>query len=100
MRSFIIVFASLWLLGAAAHAADSSPISGQLPDTANNFHVYIFELKKNGISLRMTPKEFCSQMDYGEPVFPLQQANDETGRDDHKVIVGELNWVICRFKNK
>jgi len=99
LRLGFFLTALLLLSGTAPKAADTSPIAGQLPDTAGSSHVYLFTLKKNGISLRMSPKEFCNAMDYGDAVFPVQQANDEV-QHDGKSLRGELEWVICRFKTK
>ena len=99
MRTYAAAFA-ICLLAGAARAADSSPVVGQFPDTANNQHVYLFTLKKNGIILRVSPGEFCRGMGYGDAVFPLHQENDQIGRDDGKALKGELDWVICRFGGK
>jgi hypothetical protein len=100
MRTHVAALAMSLLLACAARAADSSPVVGQFPDTANNQHVYLFTLKKNGISLRMSPADFCSRMGYGEAVFPQQRDNDPVGREDGKTIKGELDWVICRFAGR
>lgn len=91
------------LLAATAQAADTtSPVVGQLPDTAGGFKVYLFTLKKNGYSMQMSPSDFCKLMDYGDLVGPKfgHQGNDEIARTDPtKVIPGDLEWVICRYKD-
>jgi hypothetical protein len=67
MRTFVVAIAIFGMFATAVRAADdSSPVVGQFPDTATNLHVYLFTLKKNNISLRMSPQEFCSKMDYGD----------------------------------
>jgi hypothetical protein len=103
MRAFVIAVAIFGLSATAVQAADddTSPVVGQFPDTANNYHVYLFTLKKNDISLQMNPQEFCEKMDYGDAVFPKKgRANDETDRDSGDKTAGDLEWVICRFKAK
>jgi hypothetical protein len=98
MRFFIAALAIFGLLATAVQAADdSSPIAGEFPDTASNLHVYLFTLKKNKISLPMSPQEFCTKMDYGEAV--LGDRPDEIGKDN-KVGPGALDWVICCYKGK
>ena len=82
---------------AAGAADDASPVVGSLPDTAGNLKVYLFNLKKNGIALDMSPDEFCKKMDYGDAVFGDRP--DEIDKDN-KVGPGKLNWVICRYKGK
>jgi hypothetical protein len=100
MRCLIVAIASFGLFTTAVRADDSaSPVAGKLPDTADHYHVFLFTLKKNGLSLRMRPKDFCEQMRYGEKVF-FQEEDDVEGAVDHKLIVGELDWVICRFPDK
>jgi len=98
MRHFIAALALVGMSATAALAADdSAPVVGKLPDTAGNLSVYLFTLKKNNISLSMSPQEFCSKMDYGEAV--LGNRPNEVG-EDSKVVPGKLDWVICRFKGK
>ncbi len=98
MRSFVVTLAISGMFAGAVQAADDkSPVVGQFPDTASHLHVYLFSLKGNDISLPMSPQEFCNKMDYGEPV--LWDRPNEVGKDN-KVGPGELNWVICRFKEK
>jgi hypothetical protein len=101
MRNLVVTIASSVLFAAAAQAADTSPVAGQFPDTASNRHVYLFTLKKNGISLKIDPGKFCHDMDYGEAVFS-QKEDDTEKAVDHKVktIEGDLDWVICRFNGK
>jgi hypothetical protein len=98
MRAFIIAIA-IAIVGFFATAVwaadDTSPIVGKFPDNANNFQVYLFQLKKNGISIKRTPKQFCNEMGYGEVVF----SNETEEVEDHKVVPG-IDWVICRFKNR
>jgi len=97
MRTFIVALAIFGMFATAVQAADDSPIVGKFPDTASQLSVVLFTLKKNNISLSMSPQEFCSKMDYGEAV--LGRRPDEVG-DDNKVGPGKLEWVICRFKGK
>jgi hypothetical protein len=97
MRSFIIAIAICRMFATAAQAADGgSAVAVQLPDTPNNFHVYLFTLKKNNISLARTGQEFCDDMKYGEAV--LSNRPDEI--KDGKLVPGPLDWVICRFQGK
>ena len=98
MRIFIVALAISGVLATAVQAADdSSSVAVEFPDTASSFHVYLFTLKKNKISLPMSPQEFCSKMDYGEAVSGERPG--EIGKDN-KVDPGALDWVICRFKTK
>jgi hypothetical protein len=98
MRIFIVAMAICGMFATAVQAADGvPPIVQQLPDTAANFHVYLFTLKQNKISLSMTAQEFCTRMDYGEAV--LGDRPDEIGKDS-KASPGKLEWVICKFKGK
>jgi hypothetical protein len=97
MRTFIVAVAICGMFATAVQAADgASPIVGQWPDTPANFHVYLFTLKKNNISLPMTGQEFCDNMKYGEAV----QFNRPDEIKDGKVVPGPLDWVICRFQGK
>jgi hypothetical protein len=96
MRTFVAAVASLGLFTMAVQGAENSPVAGLLPDTEDNLHVYLFQLKKNGISLQMTPEDFCKHMHYGHAVPPFYHQLDEVG-DDHKV-EKVLDWVICRFQ--
>jgi hypothetical protein len=99
MRTFIVAFASFGLFATAAQAADTSSIAEQLPDDVESNQLYLFQLKKNGISLKMSGKNFCSKLKYGDEVLE-HQANSEVSRDDQKEIPGDLEWVICRFNRK
>jgi hypothetical protein len=96
MRTFVVTIALLGLFAAEVRAADDdmSPVIGRFPDTANNQHVYLFMLKKNDISLKISPHDFCTKMGYGEAVYGEQPK--ELG-DDDKPAAGKLEWVICRF---
>jgi hypothetical protein len=94
-RALLVAFVSFGLFASEAHA-DGSSIAGQLPDTTDNLQTYLFQLKKNGISLKMKPQDFCSKMGYGNAVLGDQP--DEI--DDHKVAPGPLDWVICQFPHK
>ena len=98
MRSLVIATAVLGLFVTAVHAADdTSAIVGTFPDTEDNLKVVLFTLKENKISLSMSPQEFCVKMHYGDAVYG-ERAKD-AGKDD-KVTLGDLVWVICRFKGK
>jgi len=102
MRTVIITIAILGLFSTVATAADaqtSSPISGALPDTVNNNHVYIFQLKKNGISIKETAQDFCNKMDYGKAIFSKRD-DDIVRTDNQQRIPGDLDWVICQWKVK
>lgn len=80
-----------------ASAADSaSPIVGQFPTTMGNMQQVLFTLKKNELSLSMSAEEFCRKLDYGEAVL-WDRPNEIK---DHTIVPGNLNWVICRFKNR
>ena len=104
MRAFVVAVAIFGLLATAVQAADDdkSPVVGQFPDTASNYHVYLFTLTDNRISLEMKPQEFCNKMDYGDAVFPNdgQASGEETGKNGAKIKAGALQRVICRFKSK
>ena len=98
MRAFIIAIAISGMFATAVQAADdTSPVVGKFPDTASQLSVYLFKLKDNDISLEMSPQEFCSKLDYGEAM--LSHRSYEVG-EDKKIVPGELDWVICRFKGK
>jgi hypothetical protein len=78
MRAFFVAIAILGFIATAAKAADDSPqsasklwssIVGKLPDTEDNlYRVYLFTLKKNGISVRMNGEEFCAATIHGQAV--------------------------------
>jgi hypothetical protein len=96
-RTFIVAFISIGLFATAVQAADTSPIVGQLPDDEDSYQVYLFQLKKNGISLGMSGQQFCTMMKYGKCVCEDRE-KIEVSKDDHKEILeGDLEWVICRF---
>jgi hypothetical protein len=102
MRSFVVALAILGMFATVVKAADddssSSPVAGKLPDTSDNLSVYLFTLKKNDLSLKMSPQDFCTKMKYGEAVLGHQP--DEIGEDGKAVSPGKLDWVICRYKAK
>jgi hypothetical protein len=98
MRTFLVAIAIFGLLAVAVKAADddTAPVAGSLPDNARNHKVYLFMLKKNGLSIRKEAKDFCGDLGYGVPVY-WDRANDEKKREDNSAIQGELNWVICEY---
>jgi hypothetical protein len=99
MRAFAAAIAICGLFATIVQAADdSSPIAGQFPDTATSAHVYLFMLKKNGISMRIEPDEFCKRMDYGDWVPEFGHRALEPDKDGRTVVKGDLEWVICRFQ--
>jgi hypothetical protein len=95
MRIFVVALAMLAMSATAVRAADDSSIVEKFPDTLNDCHVNLFMLKKNGISLKDSPQEFCKKLDYGAAV--LWHQPNEVGPDDKSVVRGSLDWVICRF---
>jgi hypothetical protein len=99
MRTFVAAIAMLAMLATAVCAADdsppASPLVGKFPDTLNDCHVYLFMLKKNNITVKDGPHEFCKKMDYGDAAFWHQP--NEIGPDEKSVTRGNLDWVICRF---
>jgi hypothetical protein len=112
MRIFIVLIAILGAFTGAADADDaSSPIVGKLPDNSRSHQLYLFTLKKNGLSIRMSPQDFCGQLGYGEPIKwskdPKdnpdddkgfwERASDEYGKDGKVKATGELIWVICEI---
>ena len=99
MRGFLVTIASAGLFATAVQAADSSPVAGQLPDTPDHYHVYLFSLKKNGYSIKIRPADFCQHMQYGKAIFSHQD-DDVMSVTDQKLIMGDLDWVICRFTEK
>jgi hypothetical protein len=96
VRMLIVAIASLGLFATALHGADMSPLVGQFPDTEDNLHVYLFVLKKNGISYKKSGMEFCDTMKYGRAVLENQPKVVE----GDNAVPGELEWVICRFKGR
>ena len=90
------VVAGCRLMAAEAAAADAPQVSVQLPDTAHSVHVYLFQFKKNDISLQMEPDKFCTTMDYGTVVDGHRSQKIDGG----KVVPGDLDWVICKFPTK
>jgi hypothetical protein len=107
MRSFLVIAIMLGVLDAAAAADDNSPVAGKLPDNERSQQTYLFTLKKNGISLRMSPDQFCRDLGYGAAVARSDDPTGKTGywdqghpelKDDGKTQVpGELAWVICQY---
>jgi hypothetical protein len=103
---FIVVAAILATYTVPAAAADdaSSSFVTPLPDNGNSQQkVFLFVLKKNGLTIRMQPDDFCQALGYGEAVKPTNGQGvfwdiDEYGSDGKKP--GSLNWVICRFNVK
>ena len=89
-----VMIASLFTANAQA-ADNTSPVIGQFPQTEHDMQVYLFMLKKNDISLDMTPEEFCRTFDYGEAV----KGDRSPQIKSNSIVPGPLNWVICRFKN-
>jgi hypothetical protein len=109
MRSFVIAIAILGMFATAVHADDAAaPIVGKMPDNEKGQQAYIFLLKKNGLSIRMSASDFCHDLGYGEPIKRSddpqdgfwERANDETKDNGKTIIRGELIWVICRFPPK
>lgn len=99
MRTFVVAIATLGLFATATQAADdSSQVVGQFPDTATSAHVYLFMLKKNGISIQIDPDAFCKKMDYGDWVPEFGHRALEVDKDGKTVTKGDLEWVICRFQ--
>ena len=113
MRIFAIVIASMGLFANLTYAADDgAPFMTKLPDSEDGtyHHVYVFTLKKNGISLRMSGEAFCSTMGYGSVVeyerrgLYTEAAKDKKvvfeGRpktiEGKEIVDGDLEWVICR----
>jgi hypothetical protein len=96
MRSLAVAIAAFAWSTAAARALDTYPIGGQLPDDADSKQVYLFQLKKNGISLKLSPDDFCTTMHYGKAV----QGHGAVDLVDGKSTAGELDWVICRFERQ
>ncbi len=110
MRALLLSIAILGLFATAARADDAAAaIVGKFPDNAHNppQQVLIFFLKKNGITLRITPDEFCSQMDYGQAakyrhgdngkVQDLAEVGNPEIDENNKTLPGTLNWVVCQF---
>jgi hypothetical protein len=102
MRNIFIAATIAGLSATAVHAADdTSPVIGSWPPNTRSQQVYLFILKKNGLSIRVSPDQFCSDFGYGEAV-KSSDANqkgywdaDQTGTDGKTP--GTLNWVICQF---
>ena len=90
------IAASCAIIADGAHAADAPQVSTQLPDTTHNVHVYLFQFKKNDISLQAEPDQFCTTMDYGTAVYGHRSQKI----DGDKVVPGDLDWVICKFPTK
>ena len=96
MRTLVTAIAMFGMFAGAAEALDTYPIGGQLPDDADSKQVYLFQLKKNGIFLKLSPDDFCTTMHYGKAVHGHGSADLVDG----KSTAGELDWVICRFERK
>jgi hypothetical protein len=105
MRAFITALAGFWLFATAVQAADdTSPVFGSLPPNTRAQQVYLFMLKKNGLSIHASPDKFCGDLGYGEAVKSSdpdqkgywEQGHNET-KDDGTPIGKELVWVICQF---
>jgi hypothetical protein len=102
MRKLLIAIAMSGALSVAAQAGDDSPIAGKLPDNSRSQTSYLFMLKKNGLSLRIKPDQFCEDLGYG---VAATRKNDGKGfwqlgkdeYDEHGKLVPELEWVICQF---
>jgi hypothetical protein len=91
------IFAAEAAFTVAAEGADSaSPIVGQFPNTEGNAQQLLFMLKKNDISEPISAQDFCRKLDYGEAV--LWDRAEEI--KEQAIVPGNLNWVVCRFKNK
>jgi hypothetical protein len=124
MRSVIIAIAIAGLFATAAAADDAtSPVAGKLPDNSRSHQLFLFSLKKNGLSIRMSPQKFCRDLGYGEPIKwskDPKEVPDDVGKgsgdvkkdadddkgfweqarvvgEDGKTIERELVWVICEF---
>ena len=97
MRTFVVAIAML-AMSATVVAADDSPAAsalvGKFPDTSSECHVYLFMLKKNGISVPGSPQDFCTQLGYGKAVLSNPPTEEV---ENHKVVPGKLEWVICQF---
>ena len=106
MRALLLSIVIAGLFATAARADDAAAvIIGKFPDNTNAQQVYLFLLKKNGITVRITPDEFCGQMGYGQAARyhhgddkpeDLAEVGNKEIVDGHEV-PGTLNWVICRF---
>jgi hypothetical protein len=89
MRSLVIAIASFGLFAVAVQAADdTSPVAGSLPPNTRSQQLYLFMLKKNGLSIRMSPDKFCGDLGYGEAVKWSDDAKKDSdgpkGSDDYK----------------
>jgi ABC-type sugar transport system substrate-binding protein len=78
-----------------APPAGSPGVSVQLPDSQDNFHVFLFTLKKNCIVYKHSGQRFCTTMRYGDAVL-AEPASAASGDD----VPAGLDWVICGFKNE
>ena len=103
MRTVVVAIAIFGVIASVARAADDSPggqdklssVVGKFPDTEDKEQqVYLFTLKKNGISLKMTGDEFCATMKYGKAVYFQPTAPTFV---EGKSVRAELEWVICRM---
>jgi hypothetical protein len=100
--SIHIVIATLVSFGVSATSAvaddATSPVAGKLPDNTVPQQVYLFMLKKNGLSIRMDGPSFCRDLGYGEAAKGFWDQSKEI--KDGNIVPGELNWVICQFPAK
>jgi hypothetical protein len=108
MRVLLLSIGILGLFATAARADDAAAvIVGAFPPNTNAQQVYIFKLKDNDITVRITPDEFCSQLGYGQAAkyhhgengkvqTLADQGNDEID-ENGKRLPGTLNWVVCQF---
>jgi hypothetical protein len=104
----IIAMALIVAASETLAAADdgSSSVATKLPDNGDSQQVILFTLKKNDLSIRVQPDEFCHDLGYGEAAKPKRKSDvqdgywdiDEYGSDGKKP--GSLNWVICRVPAK
>jgi hypothetical protein len=104
-----VAIAAFGSLPASVRAEDASPVAGKLPDNQSSQQTYLFSLKKNGISLRISPGQFCHDLGYGAAVKRSDDTDGtkgywESGKkewsDDGKQMPAELVWVICQMPIK
>jgi hypothetical protein len=124
MRAPAIAIVMLGLLAVPVQAADDagSSVATKLPDNMQNHQLYLFTLKKNGLSIRVPAEKFCNDFGYGvalkwcveykkdrddsrkeclkyDDKGLWESTNDEYGKDGVTKITGELVWVICELAN-
>jgi hypothetical protein len=102
MRTLVIVLIGICLSATLVKAADdTSPVIGSWPLNMRSQLIYLFMLKKNGLSVRVSPDQFCRDFGYGEAVKSSDTNQkgywdaDQTATDGKTP--GTLNWVICEF---